>query len=219
MVRNRFETELNDLHLELTRMGALAEQVIEDTMLALDTLDSALADKVMEEDDHVDSMARHIESKALKIIMRQQPVARDLRSVSAALKMITDIERICDQAADIAEIIKMLNKRGDGVCLATINDMGRVAINMVRLAVDSFVKDSIDTAERVIKMDDDQDSLFNQAKEELLALALEDRDQIDLVIDCLMIAKYLERISDHAENIADWTTFVVTGMHKNEQII
>lgn len=219
MVRNRFETELEELQLELIRMGALAEQVIENTMLAMESLDIQKAKEIIEDDDTVDNMARQIESKALKIIMRQQPVAKDLRSVSAALKMITDIERICDQAADIAEIIRMLKKHDEVLHLAHIAEMGKTAAKMVHLAVDSFVQNDLDIAVRVIAMDDQQDDLFNQTKNELLNAAIEDSGKIDMVIDYLMIAKYLERISDHAENIADWTTFSITGVHKNERII
>ena len=219
MVRSRFEAELEELHLDLIRMGALAEQVIEGTMQALKSLDVKAAKLIMEDDDTVDGMARQIESKTIKLIMRQQPVAKDLRSVSAALKMITDIERICDQAADIAEIIGMLKKYDDGFHPAHISEMGETAVQMVHLAVDSFVKDDLAIAQKVIEMDDIQDDLFNLAKAELLGTALADKSRIDAVIDYLMIAKYLERISDHAENIADWTTFAVTGIHKNEKII
>ncbi len=219
MYRSKYDSELEELNLELIRMGAMAEQTIENAMRALDGCDVNLAKRVIEEDDAVDNMARQIESRSLKLIMRQQPVAKDLRSVSAALKMITDLERICDQAADIAEITIMLCGIENIVQPANIRKMGVLAVEMVRLAVDSFVKNSTEIAAQVIRMDDKQDALFDMVKNELIDIVLADRKQVDRAVDFLLIAKYLERISDHAENIADWTGFAVTGVHKKERIL
>lgn len=219
MVRSKYDTELEELKLDLIRMGSMAERAIESTMHALDRCDVELATQVIENDDAVDNLARHIESRSLKLIMRQQPVAKDLRSVSAALKMITDLERICDQAADIADITTILCRSGKVEQPALIRQMGVLAMEMVSLAVDSFVKNSVDIAQKVMRMDDKQDKLFDTVKHELLDIVMQDRNHMDRIVDFLLIAKYLERISDHAENIADWTEFSVTGVHKSERIL
>ncbi len=174
---------------------------------------------MIENDDNIDDMARHIESRSMKLIMKQQPVAGDLRIISAALKMITDLERIGDQAADIAEIAIVLCKNPLRQKPEYIGEMEKKAVEMVRAAVDSYVKMSGPLAENVIQMDDVQDGLFNNAKNALMDMALEDRNDIDYVVDYLLIIKYLERISDHAENIADWTLFAINGTHKNERIL
>jgi len=219
MTRSRYDQELEELNLDLIRMGALAEQAIEQAMKALDTCDIELARKVIEADDKVDGMARQIEGRSMKLIMKQQPVAGDLRIISAALKMITDLERIGDQAADIAEIAVMLCKKPDNKKPEHIKEMEKLAVTMVRMAVDSYVKMDADTAEAVIQMDNVQDDLFNTVKGELMDIASGDRDAIDHVVDFLLIIKYLERISDHAENIADWTLFALDGTHKNKRIL
>ncbi len=219
MVRSKYDTELEELKLDLIRMGSMAEQAIEHTMQALDRCDVEQAQSVIENDDAVDNLARHIESRSLKLIMRQQPVAKDLRSVSAALKMITDLERICDQAADIADIITILCRGGKVEQPALIRQMGTLAVEMVSLAVDSFVKNSVEIAHKVMSLDDKQDKLFDTVKHELMDIVMQDRNHMDRIVDYLLIAKYLERISDHAENIADWTEFSVTGVHKSERIL
>ncbi len=219
MTRNRYEQELEALNLDLIRMGAMTEQAIEQAMQVLDTCDIELAYKVIEADDAVDQMARQIETRSMKLIMKQQPVAGDLRIISAALKMITDLERIGDQAADIAEIAVMLCKKPGGQKPGHIKEMEKQAVDMVRAAVDSYVKMSAEAAGRVIQMDTAQDELFNTVKQELMELAYGDRNAIDYVVDFLLIIKYLERISDHAENIADWTLFAIDGTHKNERIL
>ncbi len=218
-MRSRFENELENLNLDLIRMGSVAESAIENAMEVLSTYNVELTKRVFEDNYKVDAMARQIESKSMKLIMKQQPVAKDLRAISTALKMITDIERICDQAADIAEITMHLCEEPNCDKPLTMNKMGRLAIDMVRMAVDSYVKSDTELAEKVIKLDDEQDELFNTAKHELVSSVIKDEKQIDNTVDCLMIIKYLERISDHAENIAEWTIFAVTGVHKNEQIL
>jgi len=219
MTRNKYDRELEALNLDLIRMGSAAEIAIAQAMQALDTCDEGLAKKVIENDDNIDDMARHIESRSMKLIMKQQPVAGDLRIISAALKMITDLERIGDQAADIAEIAIVLCKNPLRQKPEYIGEMEKKAVEMVRAAVDSYVKMSGPLAENVIQMDDLQDGLFNNAKNALMDMALEDRNDIDYVVDYLLIIKYLERISDHAENIADWTLFAINGTHKNERIL
>ncbi len=218
-MRNRYDSELEHLNLDLIRMGAMAEQAIQNAMQVLIDCDITLAQRIIDVDDLVDGMARQIESRSMKLIMKQQPVAKDLRTISTALKMITDIERICDQAADIAEISISLCKNVGFKKPAHIMKMGRLAIEMVRKAVDSYVKLDTGLADSVIEMDDEQDALFNTVKNELVDSVIEDRKSIDHSVDFLLIAKYLERISDHAENIAEWATFAVTGIHKHERIL
>ena len=218
-MRNRYESELENLNLDLIRMGAMAETAIRSAMKALNGSDAQLARRIIEDDDLVDGMARQIESRSMKLIMKQQPVAKDLRAVSAALKMITDIERICDQAADIAEMSATMRPGPGFQRPSHIEAMGRLAVEMVRTAVDSYVKLDTELTDKVIAMDDRQDELFNTVKNELVDSMLRDRKDVDASIDYLLIAKYLERISDHAENIAGWTAFAVTGIHKHERIL
>ncbi len=217
--KNSYDAELEELKLELIRMGAMAEQAILDAMRVLNDFDMELIASIMENDDVIDEMARRIESRSMKLIMKRQPVAGDLRTVSAALKMVTDLERIGDQAADIAEISKMLRKNPAAKKPAHISAMENTAVTMVHAAVDCYVNMSVESADKVIEMDDTQDGLFNKVKEELIDLAIEDRKNVDAAVDYLMVAKYLERISDHAENIADWTLFAITGIHKKERIL
>ena len=219
MTRTIFEQELQELNLDLIRMGSMAEEAISQAMQALNTCDIALAKKVIENDDRINDATRHIESRSMKIIMKQQPVASDLRAVSAALKMATDLERIGDQAADIAEIAISLCKHSNTEKPEHLKDMEDTAIKMVKSAVDCYVRMDEPLAENVIAMDDEQDALFNTTKNELMDIAYQSRDKIDYVADYLMIIKYLERISDHAENIADWTLFAISGIHKNEHIL
>lgn len=217
-MRSRYDIELEELNLELIRMGALAETAIMQTIELLESHDVELANKIIEEDDHVDGMARHIESRSMKLIMKQQPVAQDLRNISTALKMITDIERICDQAADIAEIALVMDQKEMAVP-QHIPVMGRHAAQMVRLSIDSFVKRDIEIAKKVIQMDDRQDQMFDTVKNELVEIAIQDREAVDGVVDYLLIAKYWERIADHAENIAEWTMFAQTGVHKDKRLL
>jgi phosphate transport system protein len=219
MTRIKYEQELEELNLDLIRMGAMAEQAIEQAMRALDACDIVLARKVLESDDKIDDMAQRIESQSMKLIMKQQPVAGDLRAISAAFKMAADLERIGDQAADIAEIAVTLCRKQDSKKPEHLKKMEKQAVEMVHMAVDAYVKMSASVAEQVIRMDNVQDALFNQVKGELMDIAYEDREAIDYVVDFLLIIKYLERISDHAENIADWTFFAIEGTHKNERIL
>ena len=162
-----------------------------------------------------DASIRDIESMCLKLLLQQQPVARDLRQISAALKMITDMERIGDQAADIAEIITFLKGRSCENCEA-IGEMGRATIRMVTESVDAFVKRDTALAEGVIRYDDVVDDYFLKVKSALITLIAQNPDDGEYALDLLMIAKYFERIGDHATNIAEWVLFSVTGVHKGE---
>lgn len=218
-MRNKFDIELEDLHLDLIRMGARAEQTITKVVNVIQHCDVDGAKEIIEEDDLVDAMARQIESRSMKLIMKQQPVAKDLRMISTALKMITDIERICDQAADISEITLTLCKNLTIEKPKHIPKMGRTTAQMVHMAVDSYVHRDMGLAEEVIEMDNEVDRLYDVVKNELLEMAIEDKEKIDQIVDFLMIAKYLERIGDHAENIAEWAMFSETGVHKDRRII
>ena len=151
--------------------------------------------------------------------MQQQPVARDLRQISSALKMISDMERIGDQAEDIAEITKSIKKPKEEICGDHISDMTKTAISMVTESVDSFVKKDLEIARAVIKKDDIVAQLFLEVKDDIISAVREDKTPGEYFVDILMIAKYLERISDHAVNVAEWVIFSLTGQHVNEELI
>lgn len=220
MVRYKFDLALKKLSHDLIEMGNMAEMAIEQAMSALKNHDTKLAGEVVADDKKVDEMERRIESSCLKLLLEQQPVARDLREISTALKMVTDIERICDQAADIAEISLQLGRREQYVREPDhLLKMAAVANKMVKKGIDAYVLHDIEVAEKVIAMDDEMDALFDQFREDMISLVIEDRQRADEVVDFIMIGKYLERIGDHAENIAEWVIFSVTGEHKNERII
>ena len=214
-MRNRFDEQLALLKKELIEMGALCEEVIAKASEALTRGDVALAAKVAPLDGQIDRKERDIESLCLRLLLQQQPVARDLRKISAALKMITDMERIGDQAEDIAEIVTFLKGR-TGQNDDLLREMARSTIKMVTESVDAFVKHDIMLAEEVVAYDDVVDNYFEQVKDELIARIAENPDDGEYALDLLMIAKYFERIGDHAVNIAQWVTFSVTGVHKED---
>ena len=212
-MRNRFDEQLAQLNKELIEMGALCEEDIALASEALTRGSVQLAAKVAPLDAEIDRKERTIESLCLKLLLQQQPVARDLRRISAALKMITDMERIGDQAEDIAEIITFLNGR-TAESDALLREMARATIKMVTESVDAFVKHDIILAEKVISYDDTVDNYFEQVKDGLIARIADNPDDGEYDLDLLMIAKYFERIGDHAVNIAEWVMFSVTGVHK-----
>ena len=212
-MRNRFDEQLALLKKELIEMGALCEEVIAKASEALTRGDVALAAKVAPLDGQIDRKEHDIEALCLRLLLQQQPVARDLRKISAALKMITDMERIGDQAEDIAEIVTFLKGR-TGQNDDLLREMARSTIKMVTESVDAFVKHDIMLAEKVVAYDDVVDNYFEQVKDELIARIAENPDDGEYALDLLMIAKYFERIGDHAVNIAEWVMFSVTGVHK-----
>ena len=214
-MRSRFDEQLALLNRELIEMGALCEEVIALSAQALTEGNAELAARVASLDEEIDRKEREIESLCLKLLLQQQPVAKDLRQISAALKMITDMERIGDQAADIAEIITFLKGRSCENCEA-IGEMGRATIRMVTESVDAFVKRDTALAEGVIRYDDVVDDYFLKVKSALIMLIAQNPDDGEYALDLLMIAKYFERIGDHATNIAEWVLFSVTGVHKGE---
>lgn len=211
-VRKSFDAQLSELSTSLIRMGSIAVQAIEDAIRAFKTQDPQLARQVIEGDHRVDDMEREIERHCLTLLLRQQPVARDLRTVSTALKMITDIERIGDAAADIAEISRHINGEIPQL-LSLIDEMAAEARGMVVDAVDAFVRVDTAKAEAVIARDDIVDNAFNEVKTRMVEVLHQDSSMVDVAIDYLMIAKYLERLGDHAVNICEWTEFSKTGIH------
>lgn len=213
MMRNRFDEQLNVLNSEMIRMGALCEEVIALAAKALGDGDASLAKKVAPLDAEIDEKERSIETLCLRLLLQQQPVARDLRQISAALKMVTDMERIGDQAEDIAEIISFLHghQAEDNDLL---REMAKAAIRMVTESVDAYVKCDTMLAEQVIAEDDTVDGYFTQVKERLIGKIAQDPADGEYALDLLMIAKYFERIGDHATNIAEWVIFSATGVHK-----
>ena len=205
-MRNRFDEQLNVLNSEMIRMGALCEEVIALAAKALGDGDTSLAKKVAPLDAEIDEKERSIETLCLRLLLQQQPVAR-------ALKMVTDMERIGDQAEDIAEIVLFLNGRQsehDGL----LQQMARAAITMVTNSVDAFVKRDLRLAEWVERADDTVDRYFDEVKQSLIEKISKHPEDGAYFLDCLMIAKYFERIADHAVNIAQWVVFSVTGVHK-----
>ena len=215
-MRSRFDEQLTLLSRELIEMGALCEEVISMASRALMDGDATLARRVAPLDSEIDHKERSIESMCLKLLLQQQPVARDLRQISAALKMITDMERIGDQAEDISEIVQFLNGRTvENADL--LQEMSRAVIIMVTESVDAYVKHDIMLAEKVVKDDDVVDSCFTTVKSKLIDAIAANPSDGEYALDLMMIAKYFERIGDHAVNIAEWVIFSVTGVHKEEE--
>lgn len=212
-MRNRFDSQLENLNEMLIHMGELCEMAIEDATKALETEDLDLAKKVIESDEEIDHQEKDIENLCLKLLLQQQPVARDLRQISAALKMITDMERIGDQTADIADIV-MSTQFEENQSLADIRLMAEAAAKMVRDSVAAYVQKNLELARRVMCADDTVDAMFDKIKQELVDfISKRESTNADQAIDLIMIAKYLERIGDHATNIAEWVEFSITGTH------
>lgn len=212
-MRNRFDEQLFELNREIIEMGVLCEEVIAKTAKALVAGDVELAESVRAESSSIDRMERNIENRCMKLLLHQQPVASDLRLISAALKMITDMERIGDQAEDIAEIVTFLKGR-ELTEAELIGNMAGETMEMVTRSVDAFVKKDVALAEKVIRQDDVVDRNFSEVKNRLISLIAERAVDGEYALDLLMIAKYFERIGDHATNIAEWVIYSVTGSHK-----
>ena len=213
-MRDRFEQQLQLLNQALTKMGSLCEQIITLAAQALTDWDENLAKKVAEVDSEIDKMERSIEGTCLRLLLQQQPVATDLRVISAALKMITDMERIGDQAEDIAEIITFLKGRAAAESVQ-IREMARETITMVTGSVDAYVRQDLELAQAVLNHDDIVDAYFDRVKKNLIDMIAKNPKDGEFALDLLMIAKYFERIGDHATNIAEWVVFSVTGVHKD----
>ena len=214
-MRNHFDEQLEQLNVELTRMGALCEAAISASVKALLENDPSLSAKVFETDGKIDEKEREIEALCMRLLLQQQPVARDLRTVSSALKMISDMERIGDQASDIAEITKFIGAEHQQYS-ARITEMAKQTVQMVSESVESFVTKDLNMVRKVIEDDDIVDDLFDEIKKELIELIGEDKTKGEFCVDLLMIAKYFERIGDHAVNIAEWVEFSLTGQHVSD---
>ena len=214
-MRNRFDQQLEKLNVELVTMGALCEDALTYAIRALFDRESDMAERAEEAEKQIDQMEREIESICMRLLLQQQPVARDLRVISSALKMIGDMERIGDQAADIAEIVKYL-KEDDVPNLRHLREMSDFAAGMVTASINSFVRQDLDLAKKVILDDDVVDGYFEKVKEALIGLIADGDIDGAFLLDILMIAKYIERIGDHATNIADWVVYSITGEHPEE---
>ena len=212
-MRSRFDEQLALLNKELITMGSLCEEVISIVSKALYDGDRELAEKARAVDAEIDQMERDIEALCLKLLLQQQPVARDLRQISAALKMVTDLERIGDQAEDIGEIITFLAGRTAPPYIQ-INEMAQATIKMVTDSVDAYVNKDVTLARAVIDYDDVVDEDFNGVKNNLIRVIAEHPEDGGYALDLLMIAKYFERIGDHATNVAEWVIFSITGKKK-----
>ena len=213
-MRNRFDEQLHALNHELLDMGALIERAIRNATDALENQDVEAALQTVAAEKEVNQAERDIEALCMKLLLQQQPVARDLRFISSALKMITDMERIGDQATDIAELVMFLSKEPYVKPLNYLPQMAEKSIRMVTGALDAYVRKDIALAQEIMDMDDEIDSLFVTVKDELIALIRNDATAGSQAVDLLMIAKYYERIGDHAQNIAEWVEYALTGRHK-----
>ncbi|MDR1221173.1 MAG: phosphate signaling complex protein PhoU [Treponema sp.] len=217
-MRGRFDEQLAELNNMLIEMGALIERAISGAARALMLQDADEARAVIDNDAAINDAEREIESRCLKLILMQQPVARDLGQVSTALKMITDMERIGDHAADISDICVYLSTQDYITKLDRIPQMAEAASKMVTESIDAFVRKDVELAQSVIARDDVVDALFSTVKKDLIALVHENANNGEQAFDLLQIAKYYERISDHAVNIAEWVIFSITGIHKDKRV-
>ena len=215
-MRNRFDEQLFELNREIIEMGAMCEEAIASASKALAEGNLGLAADVARQGSSIDQMERDIEGRCMKLLLHQQPVARDLRLISAALKMITDMERIGDQAEDIAEIVAFIGGHTmEGMEL--IEEMARETIGMVSASVDAFVNRDVALANEVIARDDTVDAYFRRLKSDIIEMIKSHSTDGEFALDLLMVAKYYERIGDHATNIAEWVIYSVTGTHKEAQ--
>ena len=213
-MRTRFDMELDTLNSDMIAMGALCENAISEAMQSLFTADKAAAQRTIEEDREIDRKEKDIEALCLRLLLQQQPVARDLRVISSALKMITDMERIGDQAADIAELIRHMHLTPVSRQNRHLSKMAEATKKMVTESIDAFVKKDAALATKVLADDDLVDSLFLKLRRDIIEMIADDPGCGEEAVDVLMIAKYLERIGDHATNIAEWVLFSITGTHE-----
>lgn len=214
-MRITFDKQLKSLNDSLTEMGSMCEEIIALAAKSITDRDSDLATRIPQLDNEIDHMERNIEATCLKLLLQQQPVARDLRQISAALKMITDMERIGDQASNIAELIGYIKDRKE-IDLDYLKFMADAAIKMVTDSIDAYVIRDVNLVKQIIKYDDIVDAYFVKIKNQLIEMITDNKADAEFALDVLMIAKYLERIGDHASNIAEWVEFSVTGVHDGE---
>lgn len=213
MPRTSFKKQLEQLNDQMITMGSMIENAIETAITALVSQDTDRAEETIAYDVEIDAQERNIEQLCYKLLLMQQPVAGDLRIVSATMKMITDMERIGDQAADISELTLLMAGKPYIREISDIEQMAKQTTVMVTNSVDAYVNRDLDLARKVIQMDDEVDELFNKVKKEIIAEIRSGHDDGEQTTDLLMVAKYFERIGDHATNIAEWVIFSLTGEH------
>ena len=219
MLRSNFEKDLNKLHVDLDKMCHLVILSIENCITAFQSGDRDLCRDILAGDKVINDMERTIEARCLSLILKQQPIASDLRNVSTALKVVTDLERIGDQGADIAEILLETDVKSPYKMVEHIPNMAVLARDMVKGAIEAFHEHDLKKTKEIKKMEDKMDGLFEEVKVELVQIVKEAADNIDIVINFLMIAKYFERIGDHAVNICEWVEFNQTGTVDNYRLI
>ena len=215
-MRKTFDEQLEQLHINLIKMGSLCEEAISLSAKMILESEEGLKSKIVPLEEEIDHMEREIETRCMRLLLQQQPVARDLRAISAALKMISDMERIGDQAADIAELAPYLAGK-PGQELLPIGEMARATVVMVTDSVEAYVKNNLTLARQVMQEDDEVDALFLKLTESLTDLIRRSEIGAETALDLLMAAKYFERIGDHAVNIAEWVEYSITGFHKTSE--
>lgn len=211
MTRHLFMQELRELNQDVIRMGSLLEQSINDVIVALEKLDASLAHKIIKNDDAIDDLEHQIEKECITMIAKQQPLASDLRKVTSIMKIVTDVERIADHCADISEYIIVLSGQNNVIPPKNLKEMVNVMKSMVIETIDSFVEVDRDKANEVIGKDDIVDDYFASISNELTEIMQKNKDAIPACVSYLMIIKYLERMADHATNIAEWIEYIITG--------
>lgn len=216
-MRTRFDEQLRQLKIELIRMGSLCEEAISISAKVLEGDSKAPVERVFSLEHEIDQLEHDIETRCMRMLLQQQPVAKDLRVISAALKMISDMERIGDQAADIAELTGYVADTIQQQNRLHITKMARAAVGMVTESVEAFVQGDLQLVQKVIRDDDAVDELFLRVRQELVQALKDESGKPNAILDLLMIAKYFERIGDHAVNVAEWVEYSITGVHKSSE--
>lgn len=216
-MRTRFDEQLRQLNIELIRMGSLCEEAISIAAKVLQGDSKTPVERVFSLEHDIDQLEHDIETRCMRMLLQQQPVAKDLRIISAALKMISDMERIGDQAADVADLTGYVADTVQQQNRLHITKMARAVVRMVTESIEAFVQGDLQLVQKVIRDDDAVDELFVQVREELVQALREESGRPDAILDLLMIAKYFERIGDHAVNLAEWVEYSITGVHKSDE--
>ncbi|MCD7729573.1 MAG: phosphate signaling complex protein PhoU [Clostridia bacterium] len=217
VLRKNFDEELNKLHEDLAKMCKIVESMIDDSITSLSDIDRELGSTLSDIDKSVDEMELNIEKQCMRLLIRQQPVAKDLVKVTSALKVITDLERIGDQAENIGEIVVQYPEKRSVTEPKRIKKMSEIAVAMVHQSVEAFLNASVGGADMVISTDDIMDRLFTEVKDDLIKMLVEDSSSADEAVSLLMVAKYFEKIGDYAVNVAEWARYLVTGEHREFQ--
>ncbi len=217
VLRKNFDYELDKLHEDLAKMCKIVESMIDDAITALGDIDRELGSTLADIDKSVDEMELNIEKQCMRLLIRQQPVAKDLVKVTSALKVITDLERIGDQAENIGEIVVQYPEKRSVTEPKRIKKMSEIAVAMIHQSVEAFLNASVGGADMVIRTDDDMDRLFTEVKDDLIKMLSENPSAADEAVSLLMVAKYFEKIGDYAVNVAEWARYLVTGEHKEFQ--